>query len=67
MVLREEFFPLMEEVKNSVAVMTKGANGNVVHTSTKVSTTPVLILQLYKGSLSPSFFFPFSPLRAVEL
>ncbi|KAG8007984.1 FH2 domain-containing protein 1 [Nibea albiflora] len=26
MVLREEFFPLMEEVKNSVAVMTKGAN-----------------------------------------
>ncbi|XP_070774203.1 FH2 domain containing 3 [Enoplosus armatus] len=26
MVLREEFFPLMEEVKNSVAVMIKGAN-----------------------------------------
>ncbi|KAM3601673.1 uncharacterized protein V6R79_016568 [Siganus canaliculatus] len=26
MVLREEFFPLMEEVKNSVAVMTTGAN-----------------------------------------
>ncbi|XP_020505763.2 FH2 domain containing 3 [Labrus bergylta] len=26
MVLREEFFPLMDEVKNSVAVMTKGAN-----------------------------------------
>ncbi|XP_070700031.1 FH2 domain containing 3 [Pempheris klunzingeri] len=26
MVLREEFFPLMEEVKNSLAVMTKGAN-----------------------------------------
>uniref|UniRef100_UPI003AAE7582 FH2 domain-containing protein 1-like n=1 Tax=Centroberyx gerrardi TaxID=166262 RepID=UPI003AAE7582 len=26
MVLREEFFPLMEEVKNSVAVMTKAAN-----------------------------------------
>lgn len=29
MVLREEFFPLMEEVKKSVAVMTKGANGNI--------------------------------------
>lgn len=28
MVLREEFFPLMEEVKNSVAIMTKGAQGN---------------------------------------
>ncbi|XP_040907142.1 FH2 domain containing 3 [Toxotes jaculatrix] len=26
MVLRDEFFPLMEEVKNSVAVMTKAAN-----------------------------------------
>uniref|UniRef100_A0A3Q1ED89 FH2 domain containing 3 n=1 Tax=Acanthochromis polyacanthus TaxID=80966 RepID=A0A3Q1ED89_9TELE len=26
MVLREEFFPLMEEVKNSVAIMTKAAN-----------------------------------------
>ncbi|XP_053187077.1 FH2 domain containing 3 [Scomber japonicus] len=26
MVLREEFFPLMEDVKNSVAVMTKAAN-----------------------------------------
>ncbi|KAM8897963.1 LOW QUALITY PROTEIN: FH2 domain containing 3 [Spinachia spinachia] len=26
MMLREEFFPLMEEVKNSVAVMTKAAN-----------------------------------------
>lgn len=39
MVLREEFFPLMEEVKSSVAVMTKGANGNVAHTSTKAFTT----------------------------
>lgn len=34
MVLREEFFPLMEEVKHSVAVMIKGAKGNVLHTST---------------------------------
>lgn len=31
MVLREEFFPLMEEVKNSVAVMIKAANGNFTH------------------------------------
>ncbi len=37
MVLREEFFPLMEEVKNSVAVMTKGANGNISHTSTNAA------------------------------
>lgn len=29
MVLKEEFFPLMEEVKNSVSLMIKGANGNV--------------------------------------
>lgn len=35
MVLREEFFPLMEEVKNCVAVMTKAANGKISHTSTK--------------------------------
>lgn len=28
MVLREEFFPFMEEVKSSVAAMIKGANGN---------------------------------------
>lgn len=35
MVLREEFFPLMEEVKNSVAVMIKGANGNILHKCTK--------------------------------
>lgn len=29
MVLKEEFFPLMEEVKNSVSLMIKGANGKV--------------------------------------
>lgn len=40
MVLREEFFPLMEEVKNSVAVMTKGANGNISHTSTNAASNP---------------------------
>lgn len=40
MVLREEFFPLMEEVKHSVAVMIKGANGNVLHTSTKTPNNP---------------------------
>ena len=28
MVMREEFFPLMEEMKTSVDVMTKAANGN---------------------------------------
>lgn len=28
MVLREEFFPFMEEVKSSVAAMIKGANGS---------------------------------------
>lgn len=39
MVLREEFFPLMEEVKNSVAVMTKAANGNVSHTSAKAANS----------------------------
>lgn len=32
MVLREEFFPLMEEVKNSVGIMSKAANGNTLHT-----------------------------------
>lgn len=30
MVLKEEFFPLMEEVKNSIALMIKGANGNML-------------------------------------
>ena len=40
MVLREEFFPLMEEVKNSVAIMSKGANGNISHTSTKAAHNP---------------------------
>lgn len=40
MVLREEFFPFMEEVKNSVAVMTKGANGNISDTSIKVVNNP---------------------------
>jgi len=35
MVLREEFFPLMEEMKNSVDVMIKAANGNTyTHTHT---------------------------------
>lgn len=29
MVLREEFLPLMEEVKNAITVMTKAANGTV--------------------------------------
>lgn len=29
MVLKEEFFPLMEEVKNSISLMIKGASGNV--------------------------------------
>ena len=28
MLLREEFFPLMEDIKTSVDVMTKAANGN---------------------------------------
>lgn len=37
MMLREEFFPLMEEVKNSVAVMTKAANGDLSHASTKAA------------------------------
>lgn len=40
MVLREEFFPLMEEVKNSVAVMTKAANGNMSHAYTKAANNP---------------------------
>lgn len=31
MLLREEFFPLVEEVKNSVSVMTKAANGRCLH------------------------------------
>lgn len=31
MVLREEFFPFMEEVKSSVAAMIKGANGSPSH------------------------------------
>lgn len=43
MVLREEFFPLMEEVKNSVGVMSKAANGNTLpylSSSTRI-TQPV--------------------------
>lgn len=45
MVLREEFFPFMEEVKNSVAVMTKGANGDISNASQLPSLLhhPVLI------------------------
>lgn len=35
MVLREEFFPLMEEVENSVSLMIKGANGNIYQKSTQ--------------------------------
>lgn len=41
MVLREEFFPLMEDVKNSVAVMTKAANGNISPTSTRAAYIPI--------------------------
>lgn len=37
MVLREEFFPLMEEVENSVSLMIKGANGNIFQKSTQSS------------------------------
>lgn len=37
MVLREEFFPLMEEVENSVSLMIKGANGNIFLKSTQSS------------------------------
>lgn len=32
MVLREEFFPFMEEVKSSVAAMIKGAKGSILYT-----------------------------------
>lgn len=39
MVLREEFFPFMEEVKSSVAAMIKGANGSLLYT--RPTTTPV--------------------------
>lgn len=35
MVLKEEFFPLMEEVKNSISLMIKGANGNVFQKCTQ--------------------------------
>lgn len=31
MVLREEFFPFVEEVKSSVAAMIKGANGSILY------------------------------------
>lgn len=48
MVLREEFFPLMDEVKNSVAVMTKAANGNISHTSTKAANSPNFGLFLHR-------------------
>lgn len=39
MVLREEFFPFVEEVKSSITAMIKGANGNVlsIHTPTPVN------------------------------
>lgn len=45
MVLKEEFFPLMEEVKNSVSLMSKGANGNAFFTKNipKVPKSLVLI------------------------
>lgn len=37
MVLREEFFPLMEEVKNAVTVMTKAANGTELYLFNSIS------------------------------
>lgn len=33
MMLREEFFPLMEEVKHSVTILTNAANGNLTQWS----------------------------------
>lgn len=49
MVLREEFFPLMEEVKNSVGVMFKAANGNALHTS--IELTYQVLLELHDLSI----------------
>lgn len=61
MVLREEFFPLMEEVKNSVGVMSKAANGNTLHTS--IALTYQVLLELHnlfilivKLSFLPHYF-----------
>lgn len=54
MVLREEFFPFMEEVKSSVAAMIKGANGSPLYKRHKSSIPPPLYSDLHLSSMSLS-------------
>lgn len=62
MVLKEEFFPLMEEVKNSVSLMIKGANGNAFFKKS-TQNSKVDFYTNFSGSWS---FFVFA-LRAAGL
>lgn len=54
MVLREEFFPFMEEVKSSVAAMIKGANGSILYlhpTTMPVCYAPLMYFETHLSSM----------------
>lgn len=64
MVLREEFFPCMEEVKSSVAAMIKGANGSILYihyTAIPVCYAP--LPQMFETHLSSAVFHVCIPLE----
>lgn len=66
MVLREEFFPFMEEVKSSVAAMIKGANGSPLYTRRASSRPPSCILtRISSISLSPQELLDCDDLHSV--
>lgn len=67
MVLREEFFPLMEEVKNSVGVMSKAANGNTLHTPIELTYQVLLELHNLSILMVKLSFLPHYFLRTVGL
>lgn len=53
MVLREEFFPFMEEMKSSVAAMIKGANGSILYlhpTTIPVPAIPPMYFEMHLSS-----------------
>lgn len=57
MMLREEFFPFMEEVKSFVAAMIKGANGSILyihHTPIPVCYAPPIYFEVHLSSISLS-------------
>lgn len=69
MVLREEFFPFMEEVENSVSLMIKGANGNIFQKSTQSSDLHLLVLLVFytKGFWSLCLFLSLELLDCDDL